>query len=62
VLDFNEDAYEQYFDLKHSKIRVGTMDLRIAAIVLVHNATLLTRNIRDFALVPGLKIEDWTKD
>jgi tRNA(fMet)-specific endonuclease VapC len=62
VLDFDEDAYEQYFDLKSSKIRVGAMDLRIAAIVLVHGATLLTRNTRDFEKVPGLKFEDWTRD
>jgi tRNA(fMet)-specific endonuclease VapC len=62
VLDFDEDAYEQYFDLKGSKLRAGTMDLRIAAIVLVHGATLLTRNMRDFEQIPGLKVEDWTKD
>jgi tRNA(fMet)-specific endonuclease VapC len=35
------------------------MDLRIASIVLVHDATRLTRNTADFAQVPGLKFENW---
>ena len=38
----------------------GVMDLRIAAVALVHDLTLLTRNTADFAPVPGLRAEDWT--
>jgi tRNA(fMet)-specific endonuclease VapC len=47
--------------LKSAKIRIGTMDLRIAAIALSRNLTVLTRNLSDFGKVPGLRIEDWTR-
>ncbi|MBW3597524.1 MAG: type II toxin-antitoxin system VapC family toxin [Planctomycetes bacterium] len=38
---------------------IGTMDLKIASICLAHDATLLTRNRKDFENVAGLQIEDW---
>lgn len=34
--------------------------LKVAAIAFAAGATLLTRNTRDFAPIPGLLIEDWT--
>ena len=61
VLDFDEQAAQLFLRLVKSKIRVGTMDLRIAAIALTQDATLLSRNLRDFRKVPGLRVEDWTK-
>jgi tRNA(fMet)-specific endonuclease VapC len=60
VLQFNPTAIGLYQELVRQKIRVGTQDLRIAAIALSVNGTLVTRNQRDFAKVPNLVIEDWS--
>jgi tRNA(fMet)-specific endonuclease VapC len=60
VLEFDTRAAAEYQRLRQSRLRVGTLDLKIAAIVLVHDATLLSRNLVDFQKVPGLKVEDWT--
>ena len=37
----------------------GQMDLLNASTALVHNMTMVTHNVADFALIPGLTIEDW---
>ncbi len=60
VLEFDAEAADEFQRLKQSRIRIGTMDLKIAAIALAHHATLLSRNLPDFRRVPDLKIEDWT--
>jgi tRNA(fMet)-specific endonuclease VapC len=60
VLDFDEHAAIEYQRLRRSKVRIGTKDLKIAAIVLANNSMLLSRNLSDFRKVPGLKVEDWT--
>ena len=60
VLDFDDVAAGVYEELRRARIRVGTMDLKIAAIVMSLDGTLLSRNRRDFEKVPGLKMEDWT--
>ena len=59
VLPWDEDSVRIFNSLKEQKIRIGTQDLKIAAITLAHDATLLTRNTRDFDRIPGLKIENW---
>ena len=60
VLDFDDSAAAEFQQLQRSRIRVGTMDLKIAAIVLARDATLLSRNRLDFSKVPGVQVEDWT--
>jgi tRNA(fMet)-specific endonuclease VapC len=60
VLDFDADAAAIFQRLRASKVRIGTGDLRIAAIALAHQATLITRNLSDFRKVPGLPAQDWS--
>ena len=60
LLHFDARAAAHFDELKRQKIRVGTQDLKIAAIALANDAILLTRNARDFSRIPALKFEDWT--
>ncbi len=60
VLDFTEAASASYVQLIDRKLRVGTQDLRIAAITLSLGGTIVTRNRRDFERIPGLQMEDWS--
>jgi tRNA(fMet)-specific endonuclease VapC len=60
VLSFNHAAAKIFADLRSQKIRIGTMDLRIAAVALANDMAVVTRNTVDFQRVPGLRIEDWT--
>jgi hypothetical protein len=59
VLEWNDAAVDEFDALRRAKIRVGTLDLKIASICRANNATLLTRNAKDFSKVPGLQIQDW---
>jgi tRNA(fMet)-specific endonuclease VapC len=61
VIKFDTAAQGTFESLKANKIRIGTMDLRIAATALAHNLTVVTRNASDFGKVPGLRTEDWTR-
>lgn len=60
ILKFDQNASTIYTEFFRQRIRIGTQDLRIAAIVLANNAILVTRNNRDFSQVPDLVQEDWT--
>ncbi|MCF2150184.1 type II toxin-antitoxin system VapC family toxin [Desmonostoc muscorum LEGE 12446] len=60
LLEFDTRACNFYAELVRQKIRIGTQDLRIAAITLSVNGILVTRNRRDFEKVPNLCLEDWT--
>jgi tRNA(fMet)-specific endonuclease VapC len=61
IVDFDESAIRRYEQLKKLKLKIGKMDLRIAATLLERDAILVTRNRHDFQQVPGLHIEDWSK-
>jgi tRNA(fMet)-specific endonuclease VapC len=60
ILDFSPAASSLYSFLLKQKIKIGTQDLRIAAIALSVNGILVTRNQRDFVKVPNLVLEDWS--
>ncbi|MGL5939401.1 MAG: type II toxin-antitoxin system VapC family toxin [Waterburya sp.] len=60
ILEFDQPASQEFQRLKKLYSRLGTMDLKIAAISLVNQAVLLTRNSSDFGQIIGLDIEDWT--
>jgi len=60
VVSFTVEAQDCFASLRKQRLRLATMDLRIASIALVTDSTLLSRNLRDFRQVPGLVVEDWT--
>jgi tRNA(fMet)-specific endonuclease VapC len=60
VLMFDPTASAMFDRLLAQRVRIGSMDLRIASIALSHGLTVLTRNVRDFGKVPGLLTADWT--
>jgi tRNA(fMet)-specific endonuclease VapC len=60
VVSFAVGAATRYSVLKKQKLNVGGNDLKIAAIALETGATVVTRNRRDFARIPGVVTEDWS--
>ena len=63
VLDTDHLSYLEWGSEESAilRIRIGTMDLKIAASCLCEDALLLTRNTVDYSKVPGLRFEDWTQ-
>jgi tRNA(fMet)-specific endonuclease VapC len=59
VLPFDQNAHTSFESLIRQKLRVGTQDLRIAAIALSVNGIVVTRNQKDFGKVPNLQVENW---
>ena len=60
VISLTTGAMARCNAFRQAKLKIKTMDLRIACIALESGATLVTRNRVDFEVVPGLTIEDWT--
>jgi tRNA(fMet)-specific endonuclease VapC len=57
ILPFDVRAASHFVSLRQS-LRIGTMDLKIASIAIANDAVLLSANLRDFELVPGLRVEN----
>lgn len=58
------EAATQHFTSLTTRKKAPTMrrgDMLIACITLAHDATLATRNVKDYQVVKGLKIADWGK-
>jgi tRNA(fMet)-specific endonuclease VapC len=66
VLPFDESAARRYGEiratLENAGTPIGDADLRIAAVALVHGLTIVTGNVRHFARVQGLSIENWLEE
>lgn len=60
ILPYDQASDGIFNFLRTQRIRIGTMDLRIAAIALSRGYTVWTRNSVDFSQVSGLRVEDWT--
>ena len=60
---FDDRAAEHYglirAALEAAGTPIGGNDLSIAAIALSRDCVLITRNTREFARVPGLRLETW---
>lgn len=61
VLLINEATAHEFDRLRLNRKlkKIGRGDLLIAAIALAYSVTLVTRNLRDFQQVSGLKLENW---
>lgn len=63
VLPFAGDAAEEYagirLQLEKAGRPIGERDLLIAATAKSRRLTVVTHNVREFARVSGLKVEDW---
>lgn len=61
VVPLDEEAANEFDRLLQNKKlkKIGRGDLLIASIALANKATLVTRNLKDFQLVPGLRTENW---
>jgi tRNA(fMet)-specific endonuclease VapC len=59
IIAFDQQAAVELKRLQRMRLRIGTLDLKIAAIARIHDALLLSANQRDFGRVPELRVESW---
>jgi tRNA(fMet)-specific endonuclease VapC len=60
IIGFDTQTQVIFQSLRAQQVRIGTQDLRIAAIALRQDAILVTRNRRDFVAIPSLRTEGWS--
>jgi tRNA(fMet)-specific endonuclease VapC len=64
ILDWADSATFHYAriraELETLGTPIGNMDLLIASHAVAEQATLVTNNMKHFAAVPGLKVEQWS--
>ncbi len=61
IIDFDDAAISHFGRLRNQKNlkKIGRPDLLIACIALSHDALLVTRNLKDYKDVAGLRAENW---
>jgi tRNA(fMet)-specific endonuclease VapC len=59
IARWSDQAADEFARLRKARIRIGTQDLKIAAVSIVNRALLLSANLRDFEQVPNLQVQDW---
>ena len=62
-----DDAAADHYGRIHAHLEsagrlIGLADMQIAAIAMANRLTVVTRDLRHFARIPGLSLEDWTVD
>lgn len=66
ILDFSVEDARRAGEIRAALAAAGTpigpYDLLIAGQALARDLTLVTRNVREFGRVSGLRVEDWEQD
>lgn len=66
ILPFDLDAARTYgevrAELERRGLPIGDADLQIGAIALSRDLTVITGNVRHFARIPGLSVENWLQE
>lgn len=65
IVDFDQQCAEAYSDIRLDLRRkgrpTGEVDALIAAMAIAYQATLVTDNIKHFAHIEGLTVENWLR-
>lgn len=66
TLPWDDAAADAYGPVRAALERAGTpvgaLDTQIGAHALITDVTLITHNTGEFCRIPGLRVEDWTRD